>query len=43
MLITLFPNKIQQDVMGSKRSHRVAVYLIVVERIKIPHNVNVYF
>ena len=42
LLITLFANKIQQDEIGSERSHRVAFYLNVVERIEIPHDVNIY-
>ena len=42
LLITLFANKIQQDVIGSEKSNRVAVNLNVVETIEIPHDVNIY-
>ena len=42
LLITVFANKKQQDVIGCEQSHSVAVYLNVVERIEIPHDVNIY-
>ena len=41
MLITLFANKIQQDVIGSEKRHRVAVYLNVVKSVEIPHDVTI--
>ena len=41
LLITLFANKIQQDVIGSEKSHRVAVQLNVVKSVEIPHDVSI--
>ena len=42
LLITLFANKIQQDVIGSERSHRIQSYLNVNEKIEILYDVNIY-
>ena len=41
LLITLFANKIQQDVIGSEKSHCTAVYLNVVKSVEIPHDVSI--